>query len=152
MIADDGTRLEWLGSTLKYQRYRGRRANTLSSSAPIRRLKATSSHGEMACMGRTSRSRRPCARGEVLCTEPGKMGQKRKCPGLRGTPFYPQEQTSSACPGMSVANNRPTSVRNNGMPNYAVSQFARDVGRSKIMTRSSGGRCNVTEGVSPNIA
>ena len=102
MIADDGTRLEWLGSTLKYQRYRGRRANTLSSSAPIRRLKATSSHGEMACMGRTSRSRRPCARGEVLCTEPGKMGQKRKCPGLRGTPFYPQEQTSSACPGMSV--------------------------------------------------
>src|SRR6266403_3905684 len=26
----------------------------------------------MACMGRTSRSRRPCARGEVLCTEPGK--------------------------------------------------------------------------------
>ena len=88
-IADDGTRLEWPGSTLKYQRYRGRRANTPSSSAPIRRLKATSSHGEMACMGRTSRSRRPCARGEVLCTEPGKMGQKRKCPGLRGTPVLP---------------------------------------------------------------
>src|ERR1700758_3488824 len=26
----------------------------------------------MACMRRTSRSRRPCARGEVLCTEPGR--------------------------------------------------------------------------------
>src|SRR5258708_39241837 len=26
----------------------------------------------MACMGRTSRSRRPCARGEVLCAEPGR--------------------------------------------------------------------------------
>src|ERR1700722_4471737 len=25
-----------------------------------------------ACMGRTSRSRRPCARGEVLCAEPGR--------------------------------------------------------------------------------
>src|SRR6266436_6592161 len=26
----------------------------------------------MACMGRASRSRRPCARGEVLCAEPGR--------------------------------------------------------------------------------
>jgi hypothetical protein len=26
----------------------------------------------LAWMGRTSRSRRPCARGEVLCTEPGR--------------------------------------------------------------------------------
>src|ERR1700731_3179870 len=34
--------------------------------------KATSSHGVLACMGRTSRSRRPCARGEVLCAEPGR--------------------------------------------------------------------------------
>src|SRR5207244_6767043 len=34
--------------------------------------KVTSSHGVLACMGRTSRSRRPCARGEVLCAEPGR--------------------------------------------------------------------------------
>src|SRR6202011_4306816 len=34
--------------------------------------KATSSHDVLACMGRTSRSRRPCARGEVLCAEPGR--------------------------------------------------------------------------------
>jgi hypothetical protein len=34
--------------------------------------KATSSHDLLACMGRTPRSRRPCARGEVLCAEPGR--------------------------------------------------------------------------------
>ena len=34
--------------------------------------KATSSHDVQACMGRTSRSRRPCARGDVLCAEPGR--------------------------------------------------------------------------------
>src|SRR5215475_10720147 len=34
--------------------------------------KATSSHDVLACMGRTSRSRRPCARGDVLCAEPGR--------------------------------------------------------------------------------
>src|SRR6516225_9862936 len=34
--------------------------------------KATSAHDVAACMGRTSRSRRPCARGEVLCAEPGR--------------------------------------------------------------------------------
>jgi len=34
--------------------------------------KATSAHDVLACMGRTSRSRRPCARGEVLCAEPGR--------------------------------------------------------------------------------
>ena len=36
-------------------------------------------------------------------------------------------------PARLSANNRPTSARNNGMPNYAISEFARDVGRSKIM-------------------
>jgi hypothetical protein len=30
------------------------------------------------------------------------MGQKQKCPGSHGTSIYPQEQISSACPGMSV--------------------------------------------------
>src|SRR5215471_16513835 len=34
--------------------------------------KATSSHDVLACMERTSRSRRPCARGDVLCAEPGR--------------------------------------------------------------------------------
>ena len=33
----------------------------------------------MACMRRTSRSRRPCARGDVLCAEPGRS---HPCPDL----------------------------------------------------------------------
>src|ERR1700682_4759924 len=39
----------------------------------------------MACMGRTSRSRRPCARGEVLCTEPGKS---HPCPDRQVGPVH----------------------------------------------------------------
>src|SRR6202035_4411966 len=39
----------------------------------------------MACMGRTSRSRRPCARGEVLCTEPGKS---HPCPNRQAGPVH----------------------------------------------------------------
>src|ERR1700682_4047645 len=39
----------------------------------------------MACMGRTSRSRRPCARGEVLCTEPGKS---HPCPERYAGPVH----------------------------------------------------------------
>src|SRR5262249_3015717 len=39
----------------------------------------------MACMGRTSRSRRPCARGEVLCTEPGKS---HPCPERQAGPVH----------------------------------------------------------------
>src|SRR5258707_8004870 len=39
----------------------------------------------MACMGRTSRSRRPCARGEVLWTEPGKS---HPCPDRQGGPVH----------------------------------------------------------------
>ena len=41
--------------------------------------KATSSHVQTACMRRTSRSRRPCARGDVLCTEPGRS---HPCPDI----------------------------------------------------------------------
>ncbi len=37
----------------------------------------------MACMGRTSRSRRPCARGDVLCAEPGRS---HPCPELCAGP------------------------------------------------------------------
>src|SRR5258708_30427637 len=36
-------------------------------------------------MGRTSRSRRPCARGEVLCTEPGKS---HPCPDRQAGPVH----------------------------------------------------------------
>src|SRR5882672_8401022 len=36
-------------------------------------------------MGRTSRSRRPCARGEVLCTEPGKS---HPCPDRQAGPGH----------------------------------------------------------------
>src|SRR6266498_561823 len=36
-------------------------------------------------MGRTSRSRRPCARGEVLCTEPGKS---HPCPAGHAGPAH----------------------------------------------------------------
>src|ERR1700694_3427318 len=39
----------------------------------------------MACMGRTSRSRRPCARGDVLCTEPGKS---HPCPDRQAGPVH----------------------------------------------------------------
>src|ERR1700739_2293112 len=39
----------------------------------------------MACMGRTSRRRRPCARGEVLCTEPGKS---HPCPDRQAGPVH----------------------------------------------------------------
>src|SRR3979411_204485 len=39
----------------------------------------------MACMGRTSRSRRPCARGEVLCTEPG---ESDPCPDRQAGPVH----------------------------------------------------------------
>src|SRR5260370_22566763 len=39
----------------------------------------------LACMGRTSRSRRPCARGEVLCTEPGKS---HPCPEGQAGPVH----------------------------------------------------------------
>src|SRR5262249_59353820 len=39
----------------------------------------------MACMGRTSRSRRPCARGEVLCTEPGRP---HPCPAGHAGPAH----------------------------------------------------------------
>src|SRR5262245_58671546 len=37
----------------------------------------------MAWMGRTSRSRRPCARGDVLCAEPGRS---HPCPDLCARP------------------------------------------------------------------
>src|SRR5215471_9992193 len=47
--------------------------------------KATSAHDVMACMGRTSRSRRPCARGEVLCTE---TGRSHPCPGRHAGPAH----------------------------------------------------------------
>src|SRR6516164_6166438 len=47
--------------------------------------KATSAHDVTACMGRTSRSRRPCARGEVLCTEPGKS---HPCPDRQAGPVH----------------------------------------------------------------
>src|ERR1700720_4988481 len=47
--------------------------------------KATSSYGVLACMGRTSRSRRPCARGEVLCTEPGRP---HPCPAGHAGPAH----------------------------------------------------------------
>src|SRR6202795_2839112 len=39
----------------------------------------------MACMGRTSRSRSPCARGDVLCTEPGKS---HPCPDRHAGPVH----------------------------------------------------------------
>src|SRR4029077_19393136 len=39
----------------------------------------------MACMGRTSRSRRPCARGEVLCTE---TGRSHPCPERHAGPAH----------------------------------------------------------------
>src|SRR5260370_14936934 len=39
----------------------------------------------MACMGRTSRSWSPCARGEVLCTEPGKS---HPCPDRQAGPVH----------------------------------------------------------------
>src|SRR5580704_3834994 len=39
----------------------------------------------MACMRRTSRSRRPCARGEVLCTEPGRP---HPCPAGHAGPAH----------------------------------------------------------------
>src|SRR5260370_7433528 len=39
----------------------------------------------MACMGRTSRRRRPCARGEVLCTDPGKS---HPCPDRQAGPVH----------------------------------------------------------------
>jgi hypothetical protein len=54
--------------------------------------------------------------------------------------------------GPFSANNGPTSARNNEMPNYANSEFAREDGRFGRMSQSSGGRCNVAEGVSPNNA
>src|ERR1035438_10225561 len=39
----------------------------------------------MACMGRTSRSRRPHARGEVLCTE---TGRSHPCPDRQAGPVH----------------------------------------------------------------
>src|ERR1700682_595132 len=42
----------------------------------------------MACMRRTSRSRRPCARGEVLCTEPGRP---HPCPAGHAGPAHEGE-------------------------------------------------------------
>src|SRR5580692_459347 len=39
----------------------------------------------MACMRGTSRSRRPCARGEVLCTEPGRP---HPCPAGHAGPAH----------------------------------------------------------------
>src|SRR5258705_13182767 len=47
----------------------------------------------MACMGRTSRSRGPCARGEVLCAEPG---TSQPCPDLSG----PAGEGNSRTPSM----------------------------------------------------
>src|SRR5712691_976908 len=44
-------------------------------------------------MGRTSRSRRPCARGEVLCAEPGRS---HPCPDLSG----PAREGNSRTPSM----------------------------------------------------
>src|SRR5712671_102633 len=44
-------------------------------------------------MGRTSRSRRPCARGEVLCEEPGRS---HPCPDLSG----PAREGNSRTPSM----------------------------------------------------
>jgi len=42
-------------------------------------------HDVMACMGRTSRSRRPCARGDVLYAEPGSLIHARtRVPGRLG--------------------------------------------------------------------
>jgi hypothetical protein len=49
---------------------------------------------------------------------------------FRSTPNNGRRQTGPAC--LKRANNRPTSVRNNGMPNYAVSD-ARDVGGLRLL-------------------
>src|SRR5882672_2504055 len=51
--------------------------------------------------------------------------------GVRFAPESGHRALQSAC--LFRANNRPTSARNNGMPNYAISEFARDIGRSKIV-------------------
>src|ERR1700732_216744 len=47
--------------------------------------KATSSHGVSAFVGRPSPSLSPCARGEVLCTEPGKS---HPCPDRQAGPVH----------------------------------------------------------------
>src|SRR5260370_35297672 len=39
----------------------------------------------MACMGRASRSRGRCARGEVVCTEPG---ESHRCPDRQAGPVH----------------------------------------------------------------
>src|SRR5450631_3721637 len=57
----------------------------------------------MACMGRTSRSRRPCARGEVLCTEPGKS---HPCPDRQAGPVHEgnsRTMNTHACLGAQPA-------------------------------------------------
>src|SRR5258707_1129940 len=93
-------------------------------------------------MGRTSRSRRPCARGEVLCAEPGRS---HPCPDLSGparegnsrTPsMYADEKSDEAV----VLRKRPNKGRQ--LPAEVVEGRASPEGNSR---RPTGGRGSDTE-------
>ena len=78
--------------------------------------KATSAPAQLACRGGTSRSRRPHARGDVLCTEPGRS---HPCPDRHAGPV--QEGNSRTMnmhadeksDGVTVPEKRPN---NEGLP------------------------------------
>jgi RNA-directed DNA polymerase len=98
---------------------------------------------QMACMGRTSRSRRPWARGEVLCTEPGRP---HPCPAGHAGPahegksrtmsMYADEESDEGVVPMKRSNNEGvssaetvegrTSPKGNGGQTAAARTLRRD--------------------------
>ena len=70
MIADDGTRLEWLGSTLKYQRYRLclRHHPSVDSVPDIKAQGVALGLGPMSVSGHSRPGRASDRSGHFRCT------------------------------------------------------------------------------------
>src|SRR6185503_16431144 len=87
----------------------------------------------MACMGRTSRSRRPCARGEVLCTEPGKS---HPCPDRQAGPVHEGNSRTmhmhadENSDGVIVPEKRPNKE---GLPSAAARTLRRDTASNGLI-------------------
>src|SRR5713226_601709 len=91
-------------------------------------------------MGRTSRSRRPCARGEVLCAEPGRS---HPCPDLSG----PAREGNSRTPSMYADEKSDEAVVPRKRPNKGR-QLPAEVVEGRAFTRReqpTGGRGSDTE-------
>src|ERR1700689_3025901 len=116
----------------------------------------------MACMRGTSRSRRPCARGEVLCTEPGRP---HPCPAGHAGPahegksrtmsMHADEESDEGVVPMKRSNNEGvssaetvegrTSPKGNGGQTPAARPLGRDTASNGLAAVRQAGRQSKTE-------